>query len=368
MLLLQDLLSADTEEQATSALLAFLSLAGFEVEAWQPGSVPRTMVRAFARAFASSARRMASIAAGGYLDTARAAWLDLLAWSHYQLTRKSAVATRGYLLFTDAGGGPHMTAPGQLILQGPGGLRYRTISGGEIPLSDSVYLQVEAEAPGEKYNVPTGSDFELLTPLPTVTVTAPPQPGTGSWLTVAGSDAESDASLIERCRARWPGTGYLLTTRGVYRAAALTASGEVTRVQVFPHFPQPGSVRVVVAGTGGPVSAAALAAVQTYLAERASVVVDVTVINASPQQQAVQATIFVQAAYAAGALARAQDALAALQQRLDLGAPLYRAHLLDALFHASGVENVTVQLPALDQVAAQDAYWSLIPLLTVVPV
>jgi hypothetical protein len=367
MLSLADLLSADTEEQIFSVLLAFLSMVGFEVDAWQAGSVPRTILRAIARSLADQGKKIPNIAAGGYLDTASlagSAWVDLLVWSHYQLTRKTADATRGNLVLVDAGGGPHTYLAQQLIFRGPGGLRYRNRVGATLPLNGTLPVEVEAEAPGAKYNVPTGSLFELLTSLPTVSVTAPPGVG-GTWLTRAGTDTESDASLVERAKARWPGSGYILSTAPVYKAAALTASGEVVHARVFPHSPSPGQVRVVVAGAAGPVSGPALAAVQAYLDERASVVADVTVVNATLVVVTVQATLYCQAAYAGAALAAALEALAALQATLDLGSTVHRAALIEALMLPTGMVNVVLTTPAADVPIAADQIASLSASLTV---
>ena len=61
---------------------------------------------------------------------------------------------------------------------------------------------------------------------------------------------------------RWPAAGYLLTTAQVYRAAAVTASAEVTRVRVFPHVPSSGNVAWWSRGPSGPVSEEAIDAVE----------------------------------------------------------------------------------------------------------
>ena len=363
MLSLAELLVADTEEQVFAVLLAFLQMGGFEVDAWQEGSVPRTMLRAVSRAMAGFSSLLSSIAGGGYLDTARAAWLDLLAWSHYHLERKAAVATRGIVRLTDAGGGPHPFVAEQLLFRS-GGLRFRNLADGEVPLNGFVDVEVQAEAPGLKYNVVTGATWELLTSLPTVVVTNPPGLD-GTWLTRPGADAESDTSLAERCRARWPASGYLLTTAQVYRAAAITASAEVTRVRVFPHVPSEGTVTVVVAGPSGPVSEAALDAVEDYLDERAPVTVNVEIVNVTMVPVVVTATLYCRAAYAPGALAAAQAALAEFQAALDLGETVYRAALIEVLMGPMGMVNVALAAPAADVTVQPDELASLVASLSV---
>lgn len=364
MLSLSDLLLADTEEQVLSVLLAFLSMVGFEVDSWQPTSVPRTMLRAVARAMADQGKRVQGIAAGGYLDTAKSAWLDLLVWSHYQITRQPAVATRGKLRLVDNGGGPHVFLAGQLIFRGPGGLRYRNLDGGILGLNATLSVEVEAEAPGAKYNAVTGVSWELLTALPTVTVTNPPGTG-GTWLTRPGADTESDGNVVIRAKARWPGLGYMLTTALVYRAAALAASAEVTRVRVFPHTPAPGYVRVVVAGAAGPISEPAFDAVEAYLTERLSVVVDLEVVNVELVPVPVIAVLYASPAYAPGMVEAGQQALAAFQGSLDLGQTVYLAALIEVLMGPTGMVDVKVSAPAVDTPLQSHQLASLVASLTV---
>ena len=364
MLSLSDLLSADTEEQIFIVLIAFLTMVGFEPTSWQEGSVPRTMLRAVARAIADQARKIAAIAAGGYLDTAKGPWLDLLAWSHYRLTRQPAVATRGKFALADAGGGPHTVQVGQLLVRGPGNRIFRNLEAGTVPLNGSLPLEFEAIAPGAAYNLVTGSALELLTPLPTVTVTNPPGLG-GTWLTRSGADTEGDANFIIRCVARWPGLSYLLSTALTYRAAALAASPEVTRARVFPHTPSPGYVRVVVAGASGPVSAPALAAVQTFIDERLSVVVTATVDNVTLVPVPVQAVLVCKAAYAGGAQGAALVALAEEERDQDMGDKVFRAQLIETLMGPPGMVNVVLSAPAVDTVLQPDELASFVASLTV---
>lgn len=341
-----DLIIADTAADALDALLAFLESAGFPTTSWQDGSVPKTLVEGEANAYADMSALIAAIARGGYLDTATGDWLTLLAQDFYALTRKAAVATRGTFRLTDGGGGPHTFLAGELIVTSASGLRYRNLAGGTLNASSTLDVTFEAEATGAAYNLPTSSTLGLTTSLPTVTVTNPG--GVGGWITVQGADEEGDASLRLRCKARWPATTYMLSTAATYQAAALTASAEVTKVKVFPNNPEPGQVKIVLAGTSGAVSAGAVTDVTTYITDRLPLCVNATISSAAALTVSVVAELQCEAAYAGTVQAEAETALAALQASLAIGATVYRSALIEALMTPTGMVNVVLTSPALD--------------------
>lgn len=343
-----DLIVPDTKEEAWDALLAFLESAGFPVTSWEDGSVPKTLTEGEAEAYADLSAVVAAIAKGGYLDTAPSAWLTFLAQDIYGLPRKAAVQTKGTFRLTDAGGGPHTFTAGELIVTSSSGLRYRNSAGGTVPLSGTLDATFEAEATGATYNLPTDATLTLTTSLPTVTVTNPGLLG-GSWITQQGANEESDASLRTRCQARWPATTYMLSTAATYQAAALTASAEVTKVKVFPNDPEPGQVKVVLAGTSGAVSGGAVSDVEAYIEDRLPLCVNASVVSAANLAITVTAELQCQAAYASAVLAQAEAALAALQAALDIGATVYRSALIEALMSPDGLVNVSLSTPASDQ-------------------
>ena len=363
---LSDLIVPDTKEEAWDALLAFLEAAGFETTSWQSGSVPRTLTEGEADAYADLSTLVASIAKSGLLDTAEGDWLTLLAQDFYGLTRTASVQTKGTFRLTDGGGGPHTFAAGVIIVTDANGLRYRNSAGGTLSASGTLDLTFEAEATGAKYNIVSGATLELLTSLATVTVSNPG--GVGGWITQQGADAESDASLRARCKARWPGATYMLSTAATYEAAARTASAEVTKVKVFANNPAPGQVKVVLAGSAGPVSGTAVTDVETYIADRLPLCVNATVQSATNVTVIVEAQLQCQAAYTGTVQAAAEAQLAALQAELDIGGTVYRSALIEALMAPTGMVNVVLSIPATTYVAASTEVITLSPILTVLAV
>lgn len=341
-----DLITPDTAAQSLDALLAFLESAGFPTTSWQDGSVPKTLVEGEADAYADLSTLIALIARGGYLDTAEGDWLTLLAQDFYAIERSAAVATLGTFRLTDGGGGPHTFLAGELIVTSANGLRYRNTTGGTLNVSSTLDVLFEAEATGAAYNIVSNATLTLTTSLPTVTVSNPG--GVGGWITRQGANAEGDASLRLRCKARWPGTTYMLSTAATYEAAALTASAEVTRVKVFPNNPEPGQVKIVVAGTSGAVSAGAVTDVTTYITDRLPLCVNASISSAANVSVPIVAELQCEAAYAGTVQAQAEAALAALQASLAIGGTVYTAAIIEALMGPTGMVNVALTSPAID--------------------
>jgi uncharacterized phage protein gp47/JayE len=364
---LSDMTTPDTKLQAQDTLLAFLELQGFPVSSWQPGSVPRTLIEGEAEAYADLTTLVALIARGGFLDTAEGDWLTLLARDIYGLERQPAIQTRGTIRLVDDGGiGPVVLAPGDVIVTDSTGLRFRNVGAGTLPFASEIDLLFEAEATGSKYNLPNNIPWQLVTSLPSVNVLNPG--GVSGWISQQGTDRETDVSLRARCRARWPGSTYMLSTAATYEAAARTASAEVAKVKVFPNNPDPGKVKVVLAGTSGSVSGSAVTAVTAYIADRLPLCVAADVASAASVALVVEAELWCQPAYQTTVISDAITALAAFQAALDIGQTVYRSALIEVLMSVTGMVNVVLTIPATTWVPSPTQVTTFTPVLTVLPV
>ncbi len=338
---LSDLLAGSTTDETLATLVALAAVAGFPAYAWQAGTVPRTFFELESIAYADLTQVIGAIASGGFVDYAEGPWLTLRAAQGYNVQRKAAVYTRGTIRLTDGGGlGPiDLTSEGQVIIES-GGLRFRNIGLGTLPLSGTLDVTFEAEAAGSAANLLEGSDFTLVTSLPGVTA-AQVTPSGGTWISQQGADEESDPALRARCKARWGELGYG-ATEAAYRFWASTASAEVTRVAVASPDGD-GSVRVYVAGSGGPVSGGALSDVQAYLDVRRPQCVVPTAYNATRVTVALTGEVKVKAAQKAAAQAASATALGALFAAILIGGVVYRAPLEATILGASpGVINVVL--------------------------
>jgi uncharacterized phage protein gp47/JayE len=151
----------------------------FGQTAWQPFSWQRRILELEAEAGGDVDALVSAIAAGGYLDEAAAAWLDLYCDNVYDELRHEAIQAKGVCVLTDAGnGGPYSIAAGQLwVATADGTLRFVNTTAGSLPEGETLALEFAAESPGAAFNVGNGAIAQLITPLPGVTVANPSRVG-----------------------------------------------------------------------------------------------------------------------------------------------------------------------------------------------
>lgn len=328
---------------------------------WQPGSVPLTLIENDAAVMEDLYATVSAVAQGGLLDTSAGAWLDLLASNVYQLTRNPAVSTLGVVTLVDAASaGPFSITDGSLYFAATNGLRYTNVGAYTLTLGGTLTaVVVKAERPAAAYNVGNNTITKMVTSLPGVTVNNP-DPGTGTWVTTSGTDAETDTLLKTRCRARWPalGTG---TPNDAYSLWARTADVSITRVKVLVNVGVAGSVLVYLAGAAGPVGAPAVANALAYITPRTPLCVAVTVASATALPITVSGTVYVAAAYLASATALVTSNLTALfgggtsalgesLPGIDIGGTVYLSRIIELIQEVTGVRNVALTAPVIDTV------------------
>jgi phage-related baseplate assembly protein len=331
-----------------------LAIPTLPTTAWQPGTVPLSLLETDAAVLEDYDRLIATIAAGGLVDYAQGAWLDLLAWNVYGLTRRPAVSTKGLVLLLDtAGAGPIEIAVGQLWLASGNGKRFVNSMAATLPKSSMALLEITAESPGIAYNVANDSITTMITALPGVVVTNPDF-GSGTWWTQAGNDQEGDESLRARCKTRWA-TLAVGATPDAYTFWARDASSVVTRTKVSPSG-APGEVLVLVAGASGGVSPEVVGLVQADLAGRIPLTSTVTVSSAQAVPVRLEGTVNVLAGRAASAQAAAETALAKYMASLPIGGVqlvggghgISLEALVAAISGQPGVVDLALSLPTYD--------------------
>lgn len=317
------------------------------VTAWQPGSLPLTLLETDADVDADLSQLIQAIAKGGYVGTAEADWLDLLALNVYGLTRNLATYTQGLETLTAASGvGPYTITAGQLIFATSAGVQFTNTTGGVLSGAGTLQVTLQAVNAGAAGNVGNGTITQLLTPLAGVTASNP-DPGGGTWITAFGSDTEGDDALRQRCRDRWAslGTG---GPAAAYDAWARAASTSISRTNVYPDGVVPGQVDVVVAGPAGGVTGGVVAAAQAYINARIPLTTTAVVVSASTVAVAVTATVFVQAAFLPLAQQQCPANIQALIAATPIGGTVYLSEVITALSSPTGVSHVTVAAPVAD--------------------
>lgn len=350
MTTLSDLVSGQTKAGVLDKLIALLRLANFPTASWQPFSLSVHLTDTFASVFADATELIASIAKGGFLDLAEDSWLTLLAKSLYNEDRKAAVATRGAVTLVDAASsGPHSYAAGTFwVANADGTRRFKNIDAVTIVQGGTQAGAIfEAETPGGDWNVGVGTLTQVLTPGGTGITVSNPAGADGTWITQQGVDEETDVALRQRCRDKWAtiGSG---SNDGAYRYWCTSTSSEVTKVALSVDEAE-GVVELVIAGPLGPVSSAALTAVQAAVAAKKPLGVQASVANATAVTTPVVGTLYLApGAVAATAKAAVEEAITAYARTLDIGATVYVAELVAAAMGVDGVRNVVFTAPVAD--------------------
>lgn len=177
---LDDLLATKTAEQEEDSLLSVLKSQGFPVTDWEAGGGGQTIVKAIAATLADHGKLVAIFAAGGYVPLAKGlvdpSWLDLLAESFYGITRARATYTKQLCaVHCDVATGPQTFNTGSVAKAFPTGNLY-VYQGAPVSVGAglTVNFELQAESPGSKYADPANSIYQLVTPLPGLSINNPP--------------------------------------------------------------------------------------------------------------------------------------------------------------------------------------------------
>lgn len=348
---LSQLLSTTTVEEAEADAIGLLDEQGFPATSWQAKSVPRTLVKWFATKYSDLKQTVYSIASSGFLSTATGGWLDLKLESDYDEVRTPAQSTVGTIVLTNTSGGAVTVAVGALWAIDSANHRYTNTTGGVLaaPNGSTLALSWKAESPGAAWNIPNNTiQATLATPIPGVAASNPTIGSTGTWITTAGSDEESDASAAQRGRTKWATLG---TGGGgdAYESWARQGAPTVTRVKVDDAQPDgPNSLRVYLANAAGAATGAEVTAADALIQTKRSAAALVTTMAATNVTVTVVAVLYVQATYASTAPAEAIANLTTLQGDLDIGETVYQSEIMTALSSPTGVRRVQLTAPVGD--------------------
>lgn len=168
----------------------------------------------------------------------------------------------------------------------------------------------------------------------------------GTWYTTQGADEESDASVRQRCKARWPDLSDT-PTDDVYTAMAKAANASVTKVRVAVDNVIPARVNITIAGSNGTVSGSVVTAVQAYVDARQAFTDDPVVAAAGTMAITLAgATVRVRAQNLATAQASAQANLLAYFGTVGIGdgstVKVRYSQLIQAILDDSGDEDDSV--------------------------
>ena len=345
------LFGARTSQQVLTSMYGLAATLGVDVVGVQAERLFRSLFEIEAAEKANEDALRVKVAQAGFLDTVKlagTAWVDLIAQGWFGLPRAAATYTVGLAVLTCGALAVSGTVPArQARFQSSTGLTFTNAEAFTVKSNSTVPVILMATVAGSTGNVPVGLTWTNTTTIVDCTLT---NPGTsGSWITSAGVDAESDDSLLARCAARWAATSYG-GAASAYRQwvadafAAAGISNTITRIGVDDGNPNgPGSTDIYLANVTGPADASELALVNTYLQARRSLGTGPLQVLASP---ALSVTVVATLYGNTDGVALATAALLELQATLPLGGTVYFSELLATLKNIPGVYHGAMSSPA----------------------
>lgn len=357
MITIEQLRTPLTEEEAYDEIIGDLKDLGFTADDWEPGSVVRTIVEVAARRVALESTWPGLISMQMFLQDANDAGLTSLVSSSYDLERQAAVPTQGQIfLSASAGVGPYTFAAGQLVVADDTfGYQYRNIAGGTLNVGSSSYVAFEADVSGSLRNVANNTITTFVQALAGVSVNNPPDPETGTWITQAGTDEESDAKLKARARSRWGTLPYATPAAGFENVVLSVPAIAKSRIDATNPRGS-GSLDVYVWGSGSHPGASAISTAQDLCTARKHATERVLVVAATEQTQAVSASVTYDSSTSEAAMLSAVSAsLVSYFDGLPIGGKevsgqgyAFKSELIAAVMGVDGVINTSMSVPSDD--------------------
>lgn len=260
MLTLATLVFQESKAAILAKGLSIASSLGLDVDAWGPGDPTRSYYHYFAEILSNLEGVVSNYIAAGFLDwaqekaeeTGSTDWLVVLAKQVYNVDAVEATFAEGVVTLTNNAGGffPDIEAGDLTFKSSITGKTYHNTSGGTLASGPATTLPVDiiADEAGSESSAGAGEIDTLITTLLEVTCS--------NANAVVGLDAESAASIANRCRLKF---GALSPNgpRDAYNYVALTfeftGTTGVTRARSVGDS-DVGEVNLYIAGPSGPVS------------------------------------------------------------------------------------------------------------------
>ena len=190
---LKELVTPPTRAEATAAIYSVMGAVGVTTTNWKPGAVMRTMITAVAILYVASATLIALIARSGFLELAAGAWLDLVAYYVYGVTRQEATFAEGDVTLTNSGGGVYNYEANDVIVKNGAGVTYRNTEAFTLLGASSLEVSVRAIEAGiigtTAANTIEGFETEISAQYVTVT----------NANALIGAERERDPALRTKC-------------------------------------------------------------------------------------------------------------------------------------------------------------------------
>lgn len=233
MTTLAELTTPYTPDEVKARIYDGIAAAGVSTTTWKPGAVVRTVIAVVAYVLAAFSTLVSLITKGGFLDEAEGAWLTLVAYYVYGVTRDPGSFATGTWTAANSTGNNYNIAVGDLVvLNTTTKKQYRNTAAVTIGAHASgVAVAIQAIEQGSASSSSPSAITELVTVYAGVT-------GTNATALV-GMDEQNDASLRALCRDKTgalspngPPDAYSYIAKTTKRATG--ASIGITRVKTVP--------------------------------------------------------------------------------------------------------------------------------------
>lgn len=276
---LASLLYTETKAAIYARGLAVATALGLPVTSWVAGDPTRSLYHFLAEQFYYLERNVAGYIASGFLDYAEGDWLTMLAEQVYRVTRVEATFATVTIKLTNGGGGLYPIEVGDVVVKSSsGGQTYTNTEAGTLAsgVGEKLELSFTADIAGSGGTEAALGIDTLVTTMLDVTVV--------NDLAAVGLDAESDADLRARCRAKLG----MLSPNGprdaynfVVKSSEYTLATDITRSRTVGDSAT-GEVTVYVASASGAAAGASVTAAQSAVELWAApLCITPTVVNAS---------------------------------------------------------------------------------------
>jgi uncharacterized phage protein gp47/JayE len=288
---LPELFVGKTTEQVLASMLQVGGQLGFPITAWESDDAGREMLFIFASQVSNYSELGSIAAGGGLLDYASGAWLTLLAFQLYDVTRIEATFGTCTVRLTNSGDVQYVIQPGEarffLETGTHAGATYTNTTGGTLNAGSTLDLVVQADEAGTDSNAPVGTITGMVTPILEVTAV--------NTTPLVATDTETDPALRTRCKEslakaspNGPSDAYSYYAKSTVRSDGSNVG--ITRVSTVDG---DGSVVVYIANSAGEVEDADVDLVDASI--QANVVptgITASVVSAIPLDVDIQAMVY----------------------------------------------------------------------------
>jgi len=291
LLPLSSFFTSATIQQLYAKGLQIADTLGLQATTWREGDPSKAQFYYLAEILASLEGVVGEFLKAGFLDYAEGGWLTVLADQVYNVQRIEATNAAEDLVLSNSGGAQYTIDPGQMTFRSSVTEKtYTNTSGGILASGPGTTLTVSwvADEPGSDSSVAADEIDEIVTALAGVSV--------ASSVASSGQDAELDAALKQRCkdsRGALSPNGPADAYDYVARNPTLTGTTEVTKSSTVAASAT-GDVTVYLAGTSGPVTEPARAAVEAAITQWATPLTTTpTVLNSVAVPVTISVDVFV---------------------------------------------------------------------------